>query len=64
MMTRGRNAAQLEKVGGGKLVRQKDLVPEKLAQLLSDAMEAPEILAKQAKNAKKGGRSRCGATVG
>ncbi len=51
----GANAAQLEKAGGGILVRQKDLSGEKLAQLLSDAIEAPEMLAKQAKNAKKAG---------
>ena len=51
----GANALQLEKAGGGVLIRQKDLQPNKLAQLLNDAMDAPEMLANQAKNAKKAG---------
>lgn len=51
----GANAAQLEKAGGGILVRQKDLSAKRLAKLLTSAMGAPEILAKQAKNAKKAG---------
>ncbi|MEE9314735.1 MAG: undecaprenyldiphospho-muramoylpentapeptide beta-N-acetylglucosaminyltransferase [Rhizobiaceae bacterium] len=51
----GANAEQLEKAGGGVLIRQKDLSPERLAKVLSSAMAAPEILAKQAKDAKKAG---------
>ena len=51
----GANAAQLEAAGGGALVRQKDLKPQKLASLLQTAMNEPETLAMQAENAKKAG---------
>lgn len=49
----GKNAAQLQAAGGGLLERQKDLTPERLAKLLSSAMQRPETLAMQAENAKK-----------
>ena len=51
----GANASHLAAAGGANLVRQKDLTPEKLANLLSDSMNHPESLAKQAENAKKAG---------
>jgi len=51
----GANAAHLAKAEGAVLVRQKDLTPEKLANLLSSAMKHPETLAIQAENAKKAG---------
>ena len=51
----GANAKQLEDAGGAALVRQKDLTPERLAELLTEAIENPTELAKQAKNAKKAG---------
>ncbi|MEP0943709.1 MAG: undecaprenyldiphospho-muramoylpentapeptide beta-N-acetylglucosaminyltransferase [Rhizobiaceae bacterium] len=51
----GANAAQLAAAEGAQLVRQHELTPEKLANLLSDAMEQPERLAIQAENAKKAG---------
>ena len=51
----GANAAHLAAAEGAVLVRQKDLAPEKLANLLSHAMNHPESLAIQAENAKKSG---------
>ena len=48
----GANAAMLEEAGGATLVRQRDLTAEKLAELIKDAMERPEMLAKQAQCAK------------
>ncbi len=52
----GANAKHLESVGGGTLIRQKDLTPDRLAMLLRSAMEEPSALAKQAENAKKAGK--------
>ncbi len=51
----GANAAVLEAVGGGVLVRQKDLTPERLAELLNAALEDPQSLANKAQCAKKAG---------
>ncbi len=49
----GANAKLLDEAGGGVLVRQKDLSPEKLAEFLSYAMDTPEDLAMQAENARR-----------
>ena len=51
----GANATHLEKVGGARLIRQRELTPQKLADELSRAMNNPDALAKQAENAKKAG---------
>ena len=51
----GANATHLAAAEGAHLVRQHELTPQSLANLLSDAMEQPETLAIQAENAKKAG---------
>lgn len=51
----GANAAQLAASGGALLIRQADLTPQKLADLVGSAMKHPQTLAIQAKNAKKAG---------
>ncbi|MEP1208874.1 MAG: undecaprenyldiphospho-muramoylpentapeptide beta-N-acetylglucosaminyltransferase [Rhizobiaceae bacterium] len=51
----GANASHLATAEGATLVRQKDLTAEKLAKLLTSAMNSPESLAIQAENAKKAG---------
>jgi UDP-N-acetylglucosamine--N-acetylmuramyl-(pentapeptide) pyrophosphoryl-undecaprenol N-acetylglucosamine transferase len=51
----GANAAHLAAAEGAHLVRQHELTPQRLANLLSDALEQPESLAIQAENAKKAG---------
>lgn len=53
----GANASFLAAADGAHLVRQHELTPERLGNLLSDAMEQPERLAIQAENAKKAGVS-------
>ena len=52
----GANAKHLESVGGGFLIRQRELTPEKLATMLRSAMSRPDTLAIQAENAKKAGK--------
>ena len=51
----GANAAGLAAAGGATMIRQRELTPNKLAKMLSDAMKDPESLAIQAENAKKAG---------
>ena len=51
----GANALLLEQVGGGQLIRQKELSEQKLCEILSHALQTPEALAIQAENAKKAG---------
>lgn len=51
----GANAAHLERAGGARLIRQKELTAEKLANVLAEAMNDPDGLALQAENAKKAG---------
>ena len=46
------NADILERAGAGWRVRQSDLTPEKLAQMLEDAFRAPDELARRAKAAR------------
>ncbi|URQ75567.1 MAG: undecaprenyldiphospho-muramoylpentapeptide beta-N-acetylglucosaminyltransferase [Candidatus Ochrobactrum gambitense] len=50
------NAAALASAGGGEVVRQADLSPERLAQILQSAMNEPERLENQAKAAKSVGK--------
>ncbi|GAA5541152.1 MULTISPECIES: undecaprenyldiphospho-muramoylpentapeptide beta-N-acetylglucosaminyltransferase [Brucella] len=50
------NAAALANAGGGEVVRQADLSPERLAQILQAAMNEPERLENQAKAAKSVGK--------
>ncbi|MCH4541563.1 undecaprenyldiphospho-muramoylpentapeptide beta-N-acetylglucosaminyltransferase [Ochrobactrum sp. POC9] len=50
------NAAALAAVGGGEVVRQSELSPERLATILQTAMNEPERLETQAKAAKSVGR--------
>lgn len=50
------NAAALAAAGGGEVVRQADLSPERLAEMLQAAMNEPERLEKQAKAAKSVGK--------
>ena len=50
------NAAALAAVGGGEVVRQSELSPERLAAILQAAMNQPERLEAQAKAAKSVGR--------
>lgn len=50
------NAAALESSGGGEVVRQAELSPERLAQLIQLAMNEPERLEAQAKAAKSVGK--------
>ncbi len=50
------NAAALAAVGGGVVVRQAELTPERLAQHIQAAMNEPERLAAQAKAAKSVGK--------
>ena len=47
------NAAGLAATGGAELHRQQDLTPQKLADILTNAIADPEGLAKSAENAKK-----------
>lgn len=49
----GANAAQLESAGGAILVRQKDLTPERLAEIIRNYMEKPQKLFEMAALAKK-----------
>jgi len=49
------NASLLHEAGGGRLVRQSELSPQMLAQLVVDAMDSPEALALQAESAKRTG---------
>ncbi|MGI9357030.1 MAG: undecaprenyldiphospho-muramoylpentapeptide beta-N-acetylglucosaminyltransferase [Rhizobiaceae bacterium] len=51
----GANAAHLEAEGGAILIRQKDMSPQRLADLITDDLQKPEALAIQAANAKKVG---------
>lgn len=51
----GANAAHLESEGGAVLIRQKDMSPQRLAGLITDALQKPEALAIQAANAKRTG---------
>ena len=50
------NAAALAAVGGGEVVRQSELSPERLAEILQAAMNEPERLETQAKAAKSVGK--------
>jgi len=50
------NAVALESAGGGEVVRQADLSPERLARLIQSAMNEPERLDTQAKAAKSVGK--------
>jgi len=51
----GENAKRLEAAGGAVLVRQNELTPQKLSELLLQAMNNPQELAIQAQKAKKAG---------
>ena len=51
----GANASHLETKGGAVLIRQRDMTPQRLADLITDALQKPEALAIQAANAKKAG---------
>lgn len=50
------NAEALSRAGGGEVVRQAELSPERLAQILQSAMNEPERLENQAKAAKSVGK--------
>ncbi|MCK1977969.1 undecaprenyldiphospho-muramoylpentapeptide beta-N-acetylglucosaminyltransferase, partial [Jeotgalicoccus huakuii] len=50
------NAAALAAVGGGEVVRQSELSPERLAGILQAAMNEPQRLEAQAKAAKSVGK--------
>lgn len=50
------NAQALAKAGGGEVIRQADLKPEKLAQILSSALNDPQRLTEMAISAKSAGR--------
>lgn len=50
------NAAALEKAGGAQVIRQSELSPERIAGLLTDAMNNPMRLMKTAENARSVGK--------
>jgi UDP-N-acetylglucosamine--N-acetylmuramyl-(pentapeptide) pyrophosphoryl-undecaprenol N-acetylglucosamine transferase len=50
------NAAALEAAGGAEVIRQSELSPERLAQIITDAVNQPERLAKMAGAARSVGR--------
>ncbi|GGA97314.1 UDP-N-acetylglucosamine--N-acetylmuramyl-(pentapeptide) pyrophosphoryl-undecaprenol N-acetylglucosamine transferase [Brucella endophytica] len=50
------NAAALEAAGGAQVIRQQELTPERLAQIITDAMNEPERLAAMANAARSVGR--------
>ena len=56
VLNQAANAAALANAGGGEVVRQADLSPERLAQILQAAMNEPERLENQAKAAKSVGK--------
>ncbi len=59
----GANAARLEAEGGAQLIRQAELTPEAMCDLLKQHLENPDGLALQAKNAKKAGVPRAAANL-
>jgi len=52
------NAAEMEKAGGCKVIEQKELTPQRLADELKFAIEYPDKLAQMAQNAKKTGKPK------